>query len=318
MTTESFLPNILFRNRHVQTIFPTLFRKVAPLPYQRVEVETNDGDLLYLDTVCAGNSRAVILIHGMEGHSDRIYMRGMGQQLRRDGMDIFAMNMRGCGGENRLEKFYNAGLIEDLDAITSYVQKLGQYSEIYFVGFSLGGNLLLNFLADSLSHKYPEIKKSAVVSVPMNLESCARKLNAWYNRIYRWRFLKDFYTKVSSKAKRFPALNPRARFKIIKTLQDYDDIYTAPHGGYTSYNDYYESASAISRITDIKTPFLVMASLDDPFLDADCFPINELENHPTGTMILTEKGGHVGFFTKVDDSRYFHEERISHYFKSTM
>ncbi|MGL1902911.1 MAG: alpha/beta fold hydrolase [Fibrobacterales bacterium] len=318
MNTDTFFPNILFRNRHVQTIAPTLFRKVLPLPYQRVEVETNDGDILYLDTVCENNSKAVILIHGMEGHSDRVYIRGMGQQLRCDSMDIFAMNMRGCGGENRLEKFYNAGLIEDVDAIASYVQSLGRYRELYFVGFSLGGNLLLNFLADSLSKKYPEIKKSAVVSVPMNLESCARKLNAWYNKIYRWRFLKDFYGKVSSKAKRFPSLSPKEHFAAIKTLQDYDDLYTAPQGGYTSCKDYYESASAISRISAIKTPFLVLASLDDPFLEEDCYPINELENHPTGSMILTKKGGHVGFFNTIHDSRYFHETKISDYFKSTM
>ncbi len=314
---STYEPSWLFRNCHIQTILPSVLRKVTPLPYVRKTVTTKDGDILFVDTVVKStNKNAVIIIHGMEGHTDRPYMQGIGNILSENSIDIFAMNMRGCGGENRTKKLYNAGLIDDLDDVMAYVDNAYSYESLFIVGFSLGGNVVLNFIASEYLKKYPNCKAAGVVSVPINLAGCAEELNRWYNRIYRKIFLKDFYQKISNKEKQFPELLCDETFKKIETIQDYDTEFTAPLGGYRDCEDYYTSVSALKIISDIELPFMFMSSLDDPFLEINSFPIDQLKHKDNALFVLTEKGGHVGFYHSPWDTYYYHEERIADYFKS--
>ncbi len=313
---SDFKPLWLFRNSHIQTVLPTILRSVSPLSYTRHEIETRDDDVLFVDTVVNGNKNAVIILHGMEGHTDRHYMQGVGNILSENSIDIFAMNMRGCGGENRTNKFYNAGLIDDLDDVMVYVDNAYSYESLFIVGFSLGGNVVLNFVASEYVKMYPNFKAAAVVSVPINLAGCAEELNRWYNRIYRKMFLKDFYQKISNKEKQFPELRCIETFKKIGTIQEYDTEFTAPLGGYVDCNDYYASVSALKIISEIELPFMFISSLDDPFLEIDSFPIDQLKYKDNAHFVLTEKGGHVGFYRSPLDTYYYHEERIADYFKS--
>jgi len=46
---DDYLPPLLFRNTYVNTIYPSLFRQVPDLHYQRERIDTPDGDFLDLD-----------------------------------------------------------------------------------------------------------------------------------------------------------------------------------------------------------------------------------------------------------------------------
>src|SRR5210317_697836 len=87
-----------FRNGHVQSIYPTLFRKVDDVAYVRERIETPDEDFLDLDWSKVGSDSVAIISHGLEGHSHRAYVKGMVGAMNQEGVDALAWNFRGCSG----------------------------------------------------------------------------------------------------------------------------------------------------------------------------------------------------------------------------
>ena len=64
-------------NGHLQTIIPSLFRKVYNVHYTRERTMTPDEDFLDLDWLEADSNQLVIISHGLEGDSQRHYVKGM-------------------------------------------------------------------------------------------------------------------------------------------------------------------------------------------------------------------------------------------------
>jgi predicted alpha/beta-fold hydrolase len=89
----------LFSNGHLQTLYPSLARKLGEGRYQRERIETPDRDFLDLDWSRAGNRKLAILSHGLEGNTHRPYMVGMVRMLNQHGKDVLAWNYRACSGE---------------------------------------------------------------------------------------------------------------------------------------------------------------------------------------------------------------------------
>ena len=71
-----YKPPLWLRNGHVQSVWPTLFRKVSLTEPVRESLPTEDDDELHLDWYRQGSDRLAVLSHGLEGHSQRPYMRG--------------------------------------------------------------------------------------------------------------------------------------------------------------------------------------------------------------------------------------------------
>src|ERR1043165_5126408 len=100
-------------NGHVQTLLPSVFRRVRGVAYQRERIETPDEDFLDLDWVKAGSHKLAVLSHGLEGDSTRHYILGMARALARRDWDVVAWNARGCSGQpNRKLRFTHSGAIE--------------------------------------------------------------------------------------------------------------------------------------------------------------------------------------------------------------
>jgi uncharacterized protein len=64
---STYSPPMLCSNAHVQTIMPSLLRKVSDINYHRERIDTPDGDFLDLDWSKVGSGRLAIVLHGMEG-----------------------------------------------------------------------------------------------------------------------------------------------------------------------------------------------------------------------------------------------------------
>ncbi len=157
-------PKYLF-NGHLETIYPTLFRQVSLTPTHHDLVETHDGDILEVDWHRRGQSKLLIISHGLEGNSSRSYMLGMAKEALSKGFDVLAWNYRGCGEElNRKAIFYHSGATYDLDTIVRYASP--DYAEIALVGFSLGGNLTLKYLGEQ-RERDPKSKKGVAIFVPL-------------------------------------------------------------------------------------------------------------------------------------------------------
>ena len=97
-----------------------------------------------------------------------------------------------------------------------------------------------------------------------------------------------------------------------KTIEDFDNLYTAPQYGYRDAIDYYENVSANKVIKNIKLPVLILMAEDDPIMSESCYPKEESKNNPNITLQITKYGGHVGY-VQLDKDYYWLEERMGDY-----
>ena len=302
-----YTPPFLSKNRHFNTIYSSLFRRIKRIPFKRKRIETSDNDFLDVDLIDNGSKKIVILCHGLEGSSNSKYILATAKLLSKNGYSIAAMNYRFCSGEiNRQLITYHSGKTDDLHTVINYV--LPNYDAIYLVGFSLGGNLILKYNGDGLFALSSKIKASVAISVPIDLKGSSISLQKRENKLYNWRFLRTLSKKMYLKHNQFPKeldINP---LKMIKNLTDFDEYFTSKINGFKNAQDYYFKASSKQFICNISRPTLLINAKDDPFLSQSCFPINEAKNSLNFYLMIPKYGGHVGFISKGDF--YWSENQI--------
>lgn len=304
-----YQPPILFRNGHIQSIFPTIFRQVEGINYRRETIATPDDDFLDLDWVSGSSDKLVIISHGLEGNSERAYVKGMVKAVTDTGFDALAWNFRGCGGTvNRQPKLYHSGVYEDLETVINHVFKNHAYREINLVGFSMGGNITLVYLGLKGHNLDQRIKKNVVFSVPCDLKAGSEQIATPGNYIYMKRFLRLLHRKVKAKKITFPDLFADHDYSKIKDFYGFDNRYTAPLHGFANAFDYWDKCSSKQFIKDIKVPTLVVNALDDPFLAPKCYPFKECNANPYTALETPKHGGHVGFVEFNRENLYWSEK----------
>ena len=296
-------------NGHWQTIVPALTRKVRDFTYQRQALPTPDGDLLQLDVLATevsrtevsriGSSQLAVISHGLEGDSNRPYVRGMTRALHREGYDVLAWNFRSCGGvPNRLLRFYHSGATDDLHHLLTHWPGIDRYATVVLVGFSLGGNLTLKYLGERGSSLPSAVRGGITFSVPLDLHACAQRITHPRNRMYHRRFLRQLKQKIITKQPFFPDDLSVDALNGIRTLIDFDDRYTAPLHGFRDAADYYRQCSSKQFLSSITVPTLIVNAQNDPFLPPSCY----LSGHQVAdcpvTFLAPEQGGHCGFLPR--------------------
>ena len=297
LITSSYSPNLFFRNGHLSTIYSGLLRKVENLEQIRERITLPDNDFIDLDWSYAKtkSKKLVIIIHGLEGSSKRAYIRGSAKLLSESGFDVCAINLRGCSGfSNNLYRSYHSGATEDLQAVIDYVLQLNRYQNIYLHGFSLGGNLLLKYLGEERTVPN-EIKGAVAISVPCQLADSLYQLLQFKNVLYAKRFKGNLIEKLKIKQQKFPESISDDDIKRVKTLKDFDDIYTSKAHGFNDAMDYYAKCSSLQFLSSIKVPTLIINALNDSFLGKDCYPIEIAKHHEQLFLEMPKYGGHVGF-----------------------
>jgi uncharacterized protein len=307
-------PPYLF-NGHLQTIVPSLFRKVE-MRYERERILTPDEDFLDLDWSRVGSERLTILSHGLEGSADRPYIKGMVQALNSSGSDALAWNFRSCSGEpNKLLRSYHMGATEDLEQVIRHAVAEKGYRHISLVGFSMGGGLTLLYLGQRPAQVAPEVQRAVVFSVPCHLKSATHAMARRTNTIYMMRFLRSLRGKLHHKSLLLPGQLDLTGYDKMRTFQEFDNRYTAPIHGFASADDYYERCSSRQYLPAIRVPTLLVNALNDPFLSPECFPVEEAEQNPQVFLETPSHGGHVGFAISLGEDRYYSEERAVGFLK---
>jgi predicted alpha/beta-fold hydrolase len=290
-------PKFLFKNGHFSTIYSAKLRPIPVLLQERERLTLADGDFIDIDWSFSKikTRKVAILLHGLEGNAQRVYMIGQAKQLVLNGWDVAAMNHRGCSGEdNLLYESYNSGRTYDLESLIEFILKKEQYDEISLIGFSLGGNLVLKYLGErDILPK--EIKKGIAISAPLNLKGSLQALNKIENILYNRVFINDLRKKYKRKMPRFPEKMNLETYQNIKTLIDFDNLYTAPAHGFNDAFDYYEKSSSIQFIENIKIPVLILSAKNDSFLSEECYPFSLASKLKNVYLEVPNYGGHVGF-----------------------
>lgn len=304
---SNYTPQFPFKNGHFSTIYSAKLRPSPKLLQQRERLQLPDDDFMDIDWSFAEkpSHKVAILLHGLEGNAQRIYIKGQAKILVKNGWDIAAVNFRGCSGEANLSyQSYNAGKTDDLEAVINSILKKDNYNEIALVGFSLGGNLVLKYLGERES--FPkEIKKAVAISTPLSLKGSLESLNEFSNWIYQTSFLINLRKKYKAKMKDFPEKMTVSDYKKITSLLEFDNVYTAPAHGFKDAYEYYEKNSSLQFLPNIKIPVYILNAENDSFLSTDCYPIGLASKMKNLHLEIPKYGGHVGFH---QTNKLYHSE----------
>ncbi|MTI40773.1 YheT family hydrolase [Fulvivirga lutimaris] len=284
------------RNGHLATIIPSTFRQVEDVAYERERIITEDNDFLDIDWLKNDSDKLVVISHGLEGSSERPYVKGMAKYFAQHGWEVVAWNCRSCSGEiNKTSRFYHHGATDDLDTVIKHALKAKDYKTVALVGFSMGGSLTTKYISERGSTIADNIMGGVAFSMPVSLKSSVDALSTSSIKFYQKRFLKKLEIKVKTKAEKYPELVQYNGFEHIKSFIDFDNEYTAPLHGFKDAFDFYEKASAGKYMHETQRPILFCNALNDPFLGEACYPFQECRNSEFLYLETPDHGGHVGF-----------------------
>jgi uncharacterized protein len=314
---SSYQTSLIWQNPHFSTIYPSVFRKVSGVNYQRERLELMDGDFLDLDwsKSTEHNSKLAILTHGFLGNTTRPYLLGGVKSFNLAGYDALAWNHRGLGGENnRFEKITIHGSSDDLESVINHALHLKQYTEIVLVGYSKGGNISLKYAGEKAQNIPTEIKKIIAISSPTDMQGSVNAMGK-----------KGFYTE-RFKSKLLKFLKNRSElidkqlfkdFATFKCLDDFTDYYIAPLNGFKDAKEYYDRCAAMHVVDKIRVPSLLLNAQNDPVLSESCAMLDTARHSDYIFSEMPKHGGHCGFYAPNTNDLYWGDTRMIEFCEST-
>jgi hypothetical protein len=223
---------------------------------------------------------------------DELYVE---RDFNENGVDAVCVNFRGCSGEPNLKyRSYHSGATEDLVDVFNHLINVKHYSEIYVHGISLGGNMILKYLGER-SEVPSKIKGVVAVSVPCDLNGSCIELHKVKNRLYHDNFKNHLVKRLKEKQLQHSDKLKVKEINAIKTLRDFDHVYTSRAHGFKDAADYYKQCSSLQFLPQISVPTLIINALNDSFLSSECYPIKEAKHNKNLYLEMPNHGGHVGF-----------------------
>jgi predicted alpha/beta-fold hydrolase len=295
---DLFRPLPLLGNPHVQTVLGNL------LPGPRMHfasrlraVPLEDGDHLAVHDTLPPRWRpddpVTILVHGLGGSHRSGYMVRLANALAGRGTRVVRIDLRGAGaGAGWSRRLYHAGCSADLRAVVRAVNRWTPASSLRLAGFSLGGNIVLKLAGEAAGDPLPGLDRIAAVAPPIDLEASSYLIAMRRNRLYENYYVRGLLRQVARHQRVFTDV-PRVRFPRRTTLRLFDDLYTAPRGGFADALDYYRRASALPLLDRIEVRTLVLSARDDPFVPIE--PFERIRRPATMEVRVASGGGHLGF-----------------------
>lgn len=296
-----FTPRLPWLTGDLQTVRNHFVQRPYDLsawPAQRVEFDMRDGtgDRLLGDLhrpIGDAPKPLVVLLHGLTGCSESLYMQSTTRHLLGLGYSVLRLNLRGARPTRALcKQRYHAGRSADLAAVLSSLDAADRDRGVLAVGFSLGGNILIKYLAEQ--GEAGPVKAAATVSAPIDLAASCRRLMAWRNRLYHGWLLDRMRGEELAVANGLTA-SERAAVANARSIFELDDRFVAPRNGFSSAEDYYTRSAGVNHLPAVKVPTLMVHSLDDPWIPGDIYQAFGWRSCPTVIPLLSRAGGHVGF-----------------------
>lgn len=298
----AFEPHRGLANAHLQTIVGNFLPRPAfnlNGVAEAVEVDPADGSrvLCHCHWHNAADRAArltVILVHGLEGSSDSRYICGIAQRAWAAGFNVVRMNMRNCGGSDRLTPtLYHSGLSGDVGAVVDHFTQRFGLQRVALVGYSMGGNMVLK-LAGEWSARPPLAAVAAVCPV-IDLAPSADALHERANRLYEFHFLRGLMRRFRLKARLFPGIYQADGIGPVRSIREFDQKIVSRYCGFRDADDYYYRAASARVVESIAVPTLVLRAMDDPFIRLFPETRSRLQANPNVMLVETTHGGHCAY-----------------------
>ena len=296
---------------HAQTMWGKLFRRLPPLPTQRVRLNTPDGDFVDLHRLSSSEHDAprLLILHGLEGTVRSHYAQGLLSEAARRGWAADFLIFRSCGDEpNLTRRFYHSGETTDVAFVIDHILSESPGQPLLATGVSLGGNVLLKYLGEKSTGVSPQIKAAAAISVPFDLARSSRHIDRGFAKVYQRHFIRSLKRKTVAKLEQFPDLVDREELARIRTMYEFDETLTAPLHGFAGAEDYYTRSSSLAWLDRISIPTLLFNAVDDPFMPPDVLADVRAvaAGNPALEVDFPPHGGHAGFIAGSNPLRPFY------------
>ena len=305
---RDFLPP--FRQRFpwlgadLQTVRNSFSRKKPDVEtHSRLYPRLDNGDAISVavtEPAIQAVRKSLVLIHGLGGDETSHYMKETAAVFSALGWHVYRMNARGVGPSRETSKPpYSAGLTRDLRAVLAEVHNHQKDNEIYAMGFSLGGQLLLRTLGEG---EVPvDLKAGVSVSAPLDLAASQRKLERRRNGVYVDYLVKNM--RIDLEGTQPP--NQDISLDDIKTIRGFDEYIIGPYFGFDGADDYYAGISCKTLIHDIQQPVIAIHSADDPWIPVEDYQNAHWPDAVAAGAVLLPRGGHVGFHCKYSSHPWY-------------
>lgn len=326
LDANPFKPVRFFKGGHAQTLaayfWPRKYRISTP-PRDQLRVFEVEPEVKVL-AHCRWQAKpqahpTVVAWHGMEGSTNSVYMIAIADKAYRAGFNVVRVNYRSCGGTEHLTgTLYHGGMSSDLKSVVEELISKDGLNRVHILGFSLGGNMVLKLGGEYGPDAPSEIKTLCVVSPSVDLRASTDSIVAHRNRLYDKNFIRSLKRRIRAKHKLYPKLYDLTPLDKVKTVRDFDELYTAAANGFASADDYYEQSSSVRVADQIRIPTLIIHSTDDPFIPVEPLHRQMFTGNPYILTTVTKQGGHVAFIanaTQHGEDRFWAENRAVEFFK---
>jgi predicted alpha/beta-fold hydrolase len=245
-------------------------------------------------------------------------MLGTAAKALREGFNTIRLNLRNCGNTEHLTPtLYNSGMSGDLLAVVNELIEQDNLRNIFLVGYSMSGNIVLKLAGENGHNIADKISGVCAISPSVDLSACAAAIERRDNWLYQKSFMRSLHRRIKQKEKLFPDLYDATDIRLIRTIREFDERYTAADGGYKDADDYYARASALPLIKDIRIPSLIVHAQDDPFIPFDSLQHPSIAANPNVVLLAPEHGGHLGFVSADTngEDRFWSENRVVEFCK---
>ena len=302
-THWEFRHHPLLPGGHMQT-FAGLYLPRKEMPYQAAQhkISLADGDHLVvhedLPADWTADRSSVLLIHGLAGSYLSTYMCRITDRLLEAGYGVFRLDMRGCGAGEGLARYCtHCDRWEDAAAALEFIANRHPQSATSLVGYSMGGAIALNLLAQSGNTRIGNWQRTLAICPPIDLFDIERRFDRPLGRPYDRFFVRLLWRQFISRWHRFPELAPhRIPQRRPRRLRQIDQMVTAPLGGFKTVESYYREAAPGPKLASIQQPATILASANDPIVPSE--PLNRYPRSGAVETVVTHSGGHLGFIAR--------------------
>ena len=259
--------------------------------HEEMHIPVSNGDQILAAFHKVPNARSIVIIlHGLAGDFDSSYVARLTQLANAQNRHVLRVNLRGAGKGRAFAKYaYHAGKSDDLYDIASFIKNRFPELKLYLAAYSLSGTMAVNLAA---RHDITGLLSGLIsFCAPLDMVACSHQFHKKRNWLYVRHFTKALIAQAHNGPSAWPEILPA--LADVRSVREFDEIFTAPLAGYEDADDYYEKTTPLPYLANIQVPTLLVHSDNDPWIN--CASYLKIKRTEHLFCVITKGGGHMGF-----------------------